>query len=97
MTSMRALCGVELDAVSFVDIAPATTSTPASSSGWVLHGLMSNLRYATRSEVSMLRARQEPLGRSHAMVSSPHHSATNSAIATVMRLSDAMSTASSNA
>lgn len=53
--------GAELAPVSHVAVVPwaQAAGTPA----WRLDGLMSNLRYATRHEVTQLRARQEGLGR----------------------------------
>lgn len=45
-----------------VDPPMAPKPTPA----WVLTGTTSNVRYATRSEVTILRAKQDPLGRPEA-------------------------------
>lgn len=47
-----------------LSIAPADAGTTApASSAWRLDGLMSNIRYATRGELTRLRSVQEPLGR----------------------------------
>ncbi len=40
--------------------------TPPPDLGWTLHGRISNLRYATRTEVTRLRGKQEGLGRPQA-------------------------------
>lgn len=40
---------------------------PTARSDWTLRGLASNLRYATRDEVTALRSRQEGLGRPEAL------------------------------
>ncbi|MFM9942994.1 MAG: chlorite dismutase family protein [Hyphomicrobiaceae bacterium] len=64
--SVQAVCGTSLPTAARVAVVPASAATPATASAFVLHGLMSNLRYATRGEVTSLRARQEGLGRPQA-------------------------------
>jgi len=59
--SLRPVCGDTLPPVSHVAVVPQAQA--AATATWRLDGLMSNLRYATRGEVTRLRARQEGLGR----------------------------------
>jgi len=74
VTGMTAPLGAGLPGVSGVSVAAAPsmpTGAPpdgmtASGTSWVLHGLTSNIRYATRIEVTALRSSQEPLGRAAA-------------------------------
>ena len=66
VTGLKPVCGAGLDAVAAVAVVPAPDVAAAPEGGWTLHGLMSNLRYATRSEVVSLRARQQGLGRPEA-------------------------------
>lgn len=58
--------GSSLDPVDCVDVRPVGRDAPATGNGWCLRGQISNLRYATRAEVTALRSRQEPLGRTQA-------------------------------
>lgn len=64
--SVAAVRGASLPAVGGLAVQPAAAVPAGSTATWVLHGVMSSLRYATRAEVSTLRARQEPLGRPQA-------------------------------
>jgi chlorite dismutase len=61
--SVDPIRGEPLGAVRAVDVAPAQGIAPARPGSWTLYGQMSNLRYAARTELAALRARQEPLGR----------------------------------
>ena len=65
--SMSAVQGPSLDPVDCLDVRPAEGDSQSSAGTWVLHGQISNLRYATRAEVTALRSTQEPLGREPAM------------------------------
>jgi chlorite dismutase len=68
VTSMQSVRGDELAPVSHVDVATAANAPAAPSAGWRIDGQISNLRYATRMELTALRSRQEPLGRPQALV-----------------------------
>lgn len=59
------LRGVGLEAVERLEIVHGETES-ATGAAWVLHGLTSNVRYATRPEVDALRARQPALARPEA-------------------------------
>jgi hypothetical protein len=61
--SARSVCGNPLPAVDRIDIRPATEATGDVVAGWRLRGQISNIRYASRAEITALKARQEPLGR----------------------------------
>jgi len=61
--SIHAVRGETLDAVGHLDIVAAEAPAPAAPTEWVLRGLISNVRYATRAEVTALQAKQEPLNR----------------------------------
>jgi len=61
VAAQRAVVGEPLAAVSHLDVRPADKIVTGAA--WILEGLMSNLRYATRQEVTTLRTRQEDLGR----------------------------------
>lgn len=61
--SGAAVKGDGLAPVSHVDVAPADSIASGIPTGWRLDGLISNIRYATRGEVTSLRAIQAPLGR----------------------------------
>lgn len=52
-----------LSIVSFVEVRPVDGDETTPSGTWVLQGQISNLRYATRTEVTTLRSTQEGLGR----------------------------------
>ncbi len=64
--SVSSVRGASLDAVDYVDVRPPDAATGTEVSAWCLEGQISNVRYATRSEVTSLRSIQEPLGRVHA-------------------------------
>lgn len=64
VTSLAPVSGVGLAPAQRLSIAPADAGTAAfASPAWRLDGLMSNIRYATRTELTRLRSVQEPLGR----------------------------------
>jgi chlorite dismutase len=52
-----------LVAAKAVDVVPARELKPSVPTSWVLRGLISNVRYATRPELTALKAIQQPLGR----------------------------------
>lgn len=64
--SVSTVRGAILDPVDRVDVRSTDTSVLVDGSAWCLQGQISNLRYATRAEVTSLRSSQEPLGRVHA-------------------------------
>jgi hypothetical protein len=61
--SMRTIRGRALAEVSHIDVLPAQENVAPATVQWKLHGLISNVRYATRVEVSELQSRQETLNR----------------------------------
>lgn len=61
--SMSTVRGVALAPAANLDLVPAPVPVDAPAGGWALHGLTSNVRYATRPEITALRAIQQPLGR----------------------------------
>lgn len=63
---ISARCGEGLPEADFLDVRPTEESRPSSSHAWLLQGLASNIRYATRAELDALRSVQEPLGRPQA-------------------------------
>jgi len=62
--SITPVAGTTLPDAAYVEVVPATAVTEPAK--WRLEGLISNLRYATRQELSQLRARQQGLGRAQA-------------------------------
>ena len=64
--SVSAVRGASLDPVDHIDVRPAGGDLQANGNAWCLHGQISNLRYATRAELTALRSSQEPLGRMQA-------------------------------
>ena len=64
----KSVCGDGLEPTSHVDIVSPTPDSPsvANAAKWVVTGVMSSLRYATRPEVTDLRKRQDSLGRPQA-------------------------------
>lgn len=66
VSSVSAVRGAPLAPVAMVDIRPAEAHVTADEDAWCLQGQISNLRYATRAELTTLRSSQEPLGRMHA-------------------------------
>ena len=63
---MQSVRGEGLAPVSSVAVVPAALAPTAAPAVWRIDGQISNLRYATRGEVTALRSKQEPLGRAHA-------------------------------
>jgi len=61
VTAQKTLSGEPLVRVARLSVLQAPAA--ASSGRWVLRGFTSNSRYATRSEITDLHAKQEPLGR----------------------------------
>lgn len=64
--SVTARRGNGLPPMTHLSIVSTTAGQIPPDASLILHGVMSNLRYATRAEVTSLRARQEGLGRSQA-------------------------------
>jgi len=46
-----------------IDVVPIVEVTAPPPAAWTLRGMMSNVRYATRPELTALKAIQQPLGR----------------------------------
>jgi hypothetical protein len=67
VVSVSAVLGAPLDPVDRIDVRPAGDDSQTNPGTWSLHGQISNLRYATRAEVTVLRSKQEPLGRAPAL------------------------------
>ena len=65
--SLSAVKGASLDPVARIDVLPAGGHVQTNSGTWTLQGQISNLRYATRAEVTVLRSNQEQLGRESAL------------------------------
>ena len=63
---MASYRGERLPEVQRVRITTAAPPAVSPDTRWILEGFTSNLRYATRDEVSELRSRQEGLGRPEA-------------------------------
>lgn len=61
--SNKAVRGAPLRAAMAVDLMPSDQCDASRPAAWMLQGVISNLRYATRDEVSALQAKQEKLGR----------------------------------
>lgn len=55
--------GPALPAAQAVDLMMADRCDPSRPAAWALHGVISNLRYASRDEVTALQSVQEKLGR----------------------------------
>jgi hypothetical protein len=64
--SITTLAGAPLDRVNRLDIALAGVAPADTKPHWLLRGVRSNIRYATRAEVVTLRTTQAPLGRPEA-------------------------------
>ena len=64
VVSNKPLRGAPLAAIPRIEVVQSDAAASARPGGWPLYGLMSNIRYATSGEVTALRAKQEPLGRS---------------------------------
>lgn len=65
VADMRTICGDVLAPVEYVDVVDHFPSS-APENGWLLRGVVSNLRYAERGEVKQLQAIQPPLQRPEA-------------------------------
>lgn len=61
--SMRTVSGDGLAAARPLDIVSAEVRGAGRPTSWELHGVISNIRYATRGELTTLRAKQEALNR----------------------------------
>ena len=70
VTSMHSVRGEGLAPVSHIDVLPVANAPIGTSPVWRIDGQISNLRYATRTELTALRSRQESLGRAHAQIGS---------------------------
>ena len=64
--SLSAARGTALEPVDRIDVQPLASGPQTQAGTWILEGQISNLRYATRTEVMTLRQHQEPLGRRQA-------------------------------
>ncbi|MDX2290521.1 MAG: chlorite dismutase family protein [Hyphomicrobiaceae bacterium] len=64
--SMSAARGTALDHADFISVKPIDRDAPIIDGAWLLLGQISNVRYATRAEITSLRASQAPLGREQA-------------------------------
>lgn len=69
VVSNKAVVGEGLSDVAYLNFGLSTTfsSPQTSSSSWILRGVTSNVRYATREEVTELRAKQAGLNRPGAL------------------------------
>ncbi len=67
LLSMTPVRGAALPRASHVDLVRASPLDESRKVEWVLHGAMSNVRYANRAELTALKAVQEPLGRQDAL------------------------------
>lgn len=63
VTDIRTIRGDGLPSASHVAVSERPAAAVHPSAAWSLRGLVSHVRYTTRSEVESLRARQEGLGR----------------------------------
>ncbi len=61
--SISQLKGETLPSASYVDVTAADVGMNGSTASWLLRGAMSNVRYATRHELTGLRQRQAALNR----------------------------------
>jgi hypothetical protein len=68
VTSVRPVQGRGLEPAERVDVTLASNAPPASGTTWRIDGQISNLRYATKIELTALRSKQEPLGRTQALL-----------------------------
>lgn len=65
VVSMMPAHGDGLSQMPFVAVMPAAEAASTAPVAWRIDGQISNLRYATRTELTALRSRQKPLGRAH--------------------------------
>lgn len=68
VTDIRSMIGDGLDIVDRVSVVNAAMTEFPTNSMWVLQSFVSNVRYAKRDEITMLRAVQPSLNRSEAVV-----------------------------
>lgn len=61
--SIRPVIGDALAPVSHIRVVPTTNAMEEQAAVWSLHGQISNIRYATRTELGAMRSRQQVLGR----------------------------------
>lgn len=66
IVGMKAIKGQPLAQATHIDKVATGRSAGSSRPAWLLRGIASNVRYATRGELDDLRRRQEPLGRASA-------------------------------
>ena len=64
--SLAAVKGEALPPAPYLDVSAGDRSNATAAPAWILRGMISNIRYATRIELDGLRAVQEALGRSRA-------------------------------
>lgn len=68
VTEVRPVIGAGLDTVKRLNIVDNALTEVPTDSAWVLQSFVSNVRYANRNEITMLRALQPGLNRSEAVV-----------------------------
>lgn len=66
VSSISPVKGQSLDRVARIEVIAADAQPSAPSPAWRIEAQISNLRYASRTELTALRATQEPLGRAGA-------------------------------
>lgn len=66
ITSINAVQGSGLESAAALDITELSSTSPLPEPVWMLRGMVSNVRYATRPELTEMRAKQEGLGRPNA-------------------------------
>lgn len=66
VTAIRSITGETLTSVPYVDVVNGAPTTPPDGAGWLLRGVTSNERYATRAEKDQLVAKQQGTGRPEA-------------------------------
>lgn len=66
ITSINAVQGSGLESAAALDITELSSTSPLPEPVWMLRGMVSNVRYATRPELTDMRAKQEGLGRPNA-------------------------------
>ena len=66
VTAMNAVIGEPLAAAKRLEVASEPAASAINGATWTLRGVTSNTRYATRSEVDLLTAKQAPIGRTEA-------------------------------
>lgn len=63
VSSLSAYRGEGLEKVARLDVVHGELAAPPAATAWVLKGFTSNVRYATRTELTELKARQQGLDR----------------------------------